>query len=96
MLDTLGKLFYTTGGMMVATFTRLSSFVIEQGVDRSGLGKWSWTLVGSGSHRTQKVTAYQPQKSLNKRLLISEVGKMIQGGTVAAQHRGYFIQKVFF
>jgi hypothetical protein len=30
---------YMAGGTMVATFTRLSSFVIEQGADISGLGR---------------------------------------------------------
>ena len=46
---------YMEGGTLVATFTRLSSFVIEQRADISGLGRWSWILVGLGSHCTQIV-----------------------------------------
>jgi hypothetical protein len=81
------------GGTLVETFTQPSSFVVEQGADIYGLGRWSWILVGSGSHFTQIVSAYQPQKSSNKGLLISSDGKMIRGGTVAAQHRRYFMRK---
>ena len=84
---------YMAGGTMVATFSRLSSFVINQGVDRTGLGRWSWILVGSGSHRTIMVSAYQPQKSSNKRQLVTAEGRMIQAGTVAAQHRRHFVSK---
>jgi len=78
---------YMAGGTLVAAFNRLSSFVIEQGADISGLGRWSWILVGSGSHCTRIVSAYQPQKSSNRGLLIPSDGKMIQGGTVAACRR---------
>ena len=81
---------YMAGGTMVSTFSRLSSFVMAQGVDSTGLGRWSWILVGSGDHRTIIVSAYQPQKSSNKPRLVSADGKMIRGGTVAAQHRRYF------
>ena len=84
---------YMTGGTMVSTFTRLSSFVIAQGVDRTGLGRWSWILMGSGDHRTIIVSAYQPQHSTNKPRLITSEGSMIRGGTVAAQHRRYFRQR---
>ena len=56
---------YMAGGTMVSTFSRLSSFVISQGGDSTGLGRWSWILVGSGDHRTILVSAYQPQKSSN-------------------------------
>jgi hypothetical protein len=68
---------YMAGGTMVATFSRLSSFVIEQGVDISGLGRWLWIQAGSGSHQTRIVSACQPQKSSNKRLLISSDGRVI-------------------
>ena len=81
---------YTYGGTMVSTFSRLSSFVISQGVDKTGLGRWSWILVGSGDHRTIIVSAYQPQKSSNKRQRITTDGKMSGGGKVSSQHRRYF------
>ena len=81
---------YMTGGTIVSTFSRLSSFVIEQGVDMTGLGRWSWILVGSGDHRTIIVSAYQPHKSSNTPRIISSGGKMIGCGTVASQHRRYF------
>ena len=81
---------YSHGGTMVSTFSRLSSFVISQGVDKTGLGRWSWILVGSGDHRTIIVSAYQPQKSSNKRQRITADGKMSGGGKVSSQHRRYF------
>ena len=81
---------YMTGGTMVSTFTRLSSFVITQGVDSTGLGCWSWILVGSGDHRTIIVAAYQPQNLSNNPRLVLLEGRMVRGGTVAAQHHRYF------
>ena len=84
---------YMTGGTMVSTLTRLSSFVIAQGVDTTRLGQWSWILVGSGDHRIIILAAYQPQNSTNKPRLIWSEGKMIRGGTEAAQHRRYLRQR---
>jgi len=81
------------GGTMVATFSRLSSFVIDSGTDTTRLGRWSWILVGSGQHRTRIVSAYQPHKSPKKPRLVSKSGKMIGRGTVAAQHQRYFVGK---
>ena len=81
---------YSYGGTMVSTFSRLSSFAISQGVDKTGLGRWSWILVGSEDHRTIIVSAYQPQKSSDKRQRITADGKMYGGGKVSSQHRRYF------
>ena len=44
------------------TLGRLSSFVLDTGVDFTGLGRWSWILVGSQEKRTRIVVAYQPCK----------------------------------
>ena len=78
---------------MVSTFSRLSSYVITQGVDPTGLGRWSWILVGSGDHRTIIISAYQPKKLSNNSRRITPDGTMIGGGTVAAQHCRYFTSR---
>jgi hypothetical protein len=78
---------------MVATFSRLSSFIIETGTDPTKLGRWSWILVGSGEHRTRIISAYQPNKTPKQHKLVTEDGKMIGRGTVSAQHQRYFMNK---
>jgi hypothetical protein len=81
------------GGTMVATFSRLSSYIIDTGTDPTNLGRWSWILVVSGDHRTRIVSAYQPNRLQKRPKLVTENGKMIGRGTVAAQHKRYFTSK---
>ena len=78
---------------MVATFSRLSSFIIDTGTDPTNLGRWSWILVGAGGHRTRIVSAYQPNKIQKQSRLVTANGKMVGRGTVAAQHQRYFMSK---
>ena len=74
--------------MMVA-FSQLASYVLLSGVDQTGISRWSWIQVGTGEHRTQIVSAYQPCR-LSGWQLISHNGLMKSMGMVAAQHEHYF------
>jgi hypothetical protein len=79
---------------MSVAFTRLASYVTDTGVDHTGLGRWSWIQVGTGEHRTQIVSAYQPGKTAPSLARIAGVqGNMPGRGTVAAQHQRYFRKK---
>eukprot|EP00956_Cyclotella_meneghiniana_P038905 scaffold161883_cov46-Cyclotella_meneghiniana.AAC.1 len=51
------------GGVSLATFDRLSQFVLESGSDPHGLGRWVWMKVSSGSLITIIVVAYLHCKS---------------------------------
>ena len=51
------------GGVSLATFDRLSQFVLESGSDQHGLGRWVWMKISSGSLVTIVVVAYLPCKS---------------------------------
>jgi len=51
------------GGVSIATFDRLSQFVLESGSDPHGLGRWVWIKISSGSLTTIIVVAYLPCKS---------------------------------
>ena len=51
------------GGVSLATFDRLSQFVMESGSDPHGLGRWVWMKISSGSLVTIVVVAYLPCKS---------------------------------
>ena len=68
------------GGTAMMTLGRLSTFVIDSGTDFTGLGRWTWILVGSGDKRTRIVVAYQPSKPT----------KTSKGQTVFEQHQRYF------
>ena len=49
------------GGTAQMVFGSLSSFVLDQSADLTGLGRWVWTLVGmEGGKKTRFITAYQP------------------------------------
>jgi hypothetical protein len=66
------------GGTAQMTFGPLSSFILSQGADTTGLGRWVWTLVGmEGGKKTRFITAYQPCENGG-------------GETVFTQHRHYF------
>ena len=73
------------GGTAAIAFDRLSGYVIESKTDSTGLGRWSWLLVGSGEHRTRIILAYQPVKPSSN-----------AAGSVWAQHKRYFIKKGIF
>jgi hypothetical protein len=67
------------GGTAQMTFGPLSSFILSQGADTTGLGRWVWTLVGmEGGKKTRFITAYQPCENTRG------------GQTVFTQHRHYF------
>ena len=76
---------------MVA-FSQLASYVISSRADQTGLGCWSWIQVGTGEHRTQIVSAYQPCR-LSGQQLIGHIGLMKGRGRVAAQREWYFWKK---
>lgn len=49
-----------TGGTAQLTFGALSTYVLEQGADPTGLGRFVWTKVGMhGGKQTYLITAYQ-------------------------------------
>ncbi len=68
------------GGTAMMTIGRLSSSVVESGCDHTGLGRWSWQLLGRAETRTRVIVAYQPCKP-------SPTSK---GYTVWSQHQRYF------
>jgi hypothetical protein len=41
---------YQQGGTMMVAFSQLASYVILSGVDKTGLGRWSWIQVKTGEH----------------------------------------------
>jgi hypothetical protein len=66
------------GGTAQMTFGPLSTYILEQGADETGLGRCVWTLVGvHGKKKTRFVTAYQPCENKGKK-------------TVFSQHSRYF------
>ena len=68
------------GGTAMATFGRLSTFVLGSGADYTGLGRWCWQLAGKGGKSIQIVVAYQPCKS----------NKNSRDFTTCEQHERYF------
>ena len=71
------------GGTAMMALDRVSAHVIDTGADYTGLGRWSWILLGSGDCRTQVVSAYQP----------CTPPKSWKGFTVFEQHQRYFEPK---
>lgn len=53
---------YQAGGVASVLMARLASFVLGWGRDPTGLGRWVWFLVGTGSRCTIIVVAYRPCK----------------------------------
>jgi hypothetical protein len=68
------------GGTCITASGRFSSFVMEVGVNTSGLGRWSWLNVGGGWKMMCLITAYQP----------CNPGKRTRGETVWDQQVRYF------
>jgi hypothetical protein len=83
---------YQQGGTMLVAFSQLASYILLSIVDQTGLSRWSWNQVGTGEHRSQMVSAYQPCR-LSGWQLIGHNGLMKGRGTVAAQHKCYFRKK---
>ena len=48
------------GGTAAMAVGRFASYVLETGTDSTGLGRWSWIVVGQGETRTRIVVAYNP------------------------------------
>jgi hypothetical protein len=49
------------GGTAQMTFGPLTSYILSQGADDTGLGRYVWTLVGlEGGKKTRFISAYQP------------------------------------
>jgi hypothetical protein len=83
---------YQQGGTMMVAFPQLGSYVLSSRMDQTGLGHWSWIQVGTGEHRTQMVSAYQPCCLSGWQLIIHN--SLIKNwGMVAAQHKWYFWKK---
>jgi hypothetical protein len=85
------------GGTLVAAFSHLAGFVQETGVDRTGLGRWSWIKVGTGNYSTWIDSAYQLCNSTTVwTSTLDPSGKMKRSQTVWAQHVHYFWKKGIF
>ena len=68
------------GGTMLLALGEAASFVVEQGEDETGLGRWAWLLfLGKNNQRTRIVIGYRPCKA-----------KDSQYSTVYTQHVRYF------
>lgn len=67
------------GGLAQMTFGPLSSYVLSQGADETGLARWVWTKVGMrGGKTTTFISGYQPCDNKSSR------------GTVLSQQSRYF------
>jgi hypothetical protein len=67
------------GGCVMMAMGTLSPEVIDSGVDSTGLGRWCWIRLGSGTKKTRIVMAHQPSNS----------GRSA-GTTIKDQHSRYF------
>ena len=52
---------------------RFASYVLDMGCDYSGLGRWSWILVGYEEKKTRIMVAYQSSALKNKNIKGSSV-----------------------
>ena len=75
------------GGTAMMALGRMSGYVLDTGVDDTGLGRWSWIRLGAGVGEAMTITrivvAYQP----------CEPGCNSKGKTVFEQHQRYFEAK---
>ena len=69
------------GGTAMVAMGRFTSYVLDVGCDYTGLGRWSWILVGSEEKKTRIMVAYQPSALKNKNT---------KGFTVFEQQERYF------
>jgi hypothetical protein len=77
---------YQYGGVASVLMARLASFVLGWGRDPTGLGRWVWFLVGTGSRSTIIVVAYHPCKPPKSAWKDFQCGLL----TVWSQQRRYF------
>lgn len=77
---------YQHGGVASVLMARLASFVLGWGRDPTGLGRWVWFLVGTGSRCTIIVVAYRPCKPTKSARKDFQRGML----TVWSQQRRYF------
>jgi hypothetical protein len=68
------------GGCAMMAFKSFAPEVINLGIDMTGLGRWCWFCIGSGSKKTRIVMTYQP----------SNLGSSSAETTVKGQHLRYF------
>jgi hypothetical protein len=68
------------GGCAMIAFRSFAPEVTNLGINTTGLGRWCWFCIGSGSKKTRIVLAYQP----------SNLGSSSAGTTVKDQHLRYF------
>ena len=73
------------GGVAALNFPRLAGFTLETGKDKTGLGRWVYTYVGTSTRKTRIVTAYRPVKPSRSQLKGNQRGWY----TVWSQHRRY-------
>lgn len=69
-----------TGGTAIAGIGRICDVISNIGRDQTGLGRWAWIRLGSGTTTTRIVTAYLPHKP----------GRNSRGRTVWEQQSRYF------
>ena len=74
------------GGVALLSYQRLSGFHVSSGKDPTGLGRWVWTVVGTGDRKTVIVTAYRPVKPATSARRGGQRGWF----TVWSQHSRYF------
>lgn len=80
---------YQHGGVAAVSLPRLASFIIGQGKDPTGLGRWSWFRVGNAERSTVIITVYRPVKPGRSSRNNGKHGWY----TVWAQQRRYFRKK---
>jgi hypothetical protein len=68
------------GGCAMMAFGSFAPEVIDLGINTTGLGRWCWFRIGSGSKKTRIVMAYQLNNS----------GLSSAGTTAKDQHSRYF------
>ena len=69
------------GETAMVSIGRFVSYGLDVGCDYTGLGRWSWILVGSEEKKTRIMVAYQPSALKNKNT---------KGFTVFEQQERYF------
>ena len=74
------------GGTAVFAYPRLSGFIMDKDKDSSGLGRWSWFLLGTPERRTRLVSAYCPVRPPSAVLRDKRKGHK----TVWSQHVRHF------
>jgi hypothetical protein len=70
------------GGTGAICFAKCTGYIKKVGQDKTGLGRWSWILLGGANgFNTRIISAYNPCKNKN-----------VNSGTTYQQQRHYFIK----